>query len=304
MGEISAALVKTLRERSGAGMMDCKRALTETAGDLEGAIDWLRTHGLSAAQKKSGRATADGLIGLCVDGNRAAVVEINSETDFVARNAVFQDFVRGVARLALAAGGDAEKLAQAAFPDANQSVGERLTHMIATIGENMALRRTAVISVTDGLIGTYVHAAQADGLGKIGVLVAIEGGAGKPQVAQLAKQLAMHVAASNPLAVARTQVPAGVLERERRVIAEQAQATGKTGPVLEKIIDGRLNKFFQEVCLLEQPFVLDADRKVSAVVDQVAKEAGGPLTVTGFIRFALGETAKGEAGAPGAGTAG
>jgi elongation factor Ts len=299
MGEISAALVKSLRERSGAGMMDCKRALTETAGDLEGAIDWLRTHGLAAAAKKSGRATADGLIGISIEGNRGAVVEINSETDFVARNAVFQDFVRGVAKLALDTGGDIEALSRLPYPEAGQTVGERLTHLIATVGENMALRRTATLAVHNGLIGSYIHAAQGDGLGRIGVLVAIEGGGGSPQVAQLAKQLAMHVAASNPIAVSREEVPADVLDRERRVIAEQAQATGKTGPVLEKIVGGRLNKFYQEVCLMEQPFVLDAERKVSAVVDQVAKEAGAPLSITGFVRFALGETAKAAAEAEG-----
>lgn len=295
MGEISAALVKTLRERSGAGMMDCKRALTETAGNLEGAVDWLRTHGLAAAAKKSGRATADGLIGLCVEGNRGAVVEINSETDFVARNAVFQEFVRAVARLALDTGSDVEALSRLPFPKAGQTVGERLTQLIATVGENMALRRAATLDVQNGVIGAYVHAAQGEGLGRIGVLVAVTGSAGSPQVAQLAKQLAMHVAASNPVAVSREGVPADVLEREKRVIAEQAQATGKTGPVLEKIVGGRLNKFFQEVCLLEQPFVLDAEQRVSAVVDQVAKEAGGPLTVTGFVRIALGEAAKAAA---------
>ena len=297
MGDISAALVKTLRERSGAGMMDCKRALTETAGDLEGAIDWLRTHGLAAAAKKSGRATADGLIGLSIEGNRAAVVEINSETDFVARNAVFQEFVRGVAKLALDTGGDIEALSQVAYPEAGQTVGERLTHLIATVGENMALRRTATLAVHNGLIGSYMHAAQGDGLGRIGVLVAVEGGSSDPQVAQLAKQLAMHVAASNPVAVSREGVPADVLDREKRVIAEQAQATGKTGPVLEKIVAGRLNKFYQEVCLLEQPFVLDAERKVSAVVDQVAKDTGTPLSIAGFVRFALGETTKAQADA-------
>lgn len=295
MGDISAALVKSLRERSGAGMMDCKRALTETAGDLEGAIDWLRTHGLAAAAKKSGRATADGLIGLSIEGNRAAVVEINSETDFVARNAVFQEFVRGVAKLALDTGGDVEALSRVAYPEAGQTVGERLTHLIATIGENMALRRTATLAVHNGLIGSYVHAAQGDGLGRIGVLVAVEGGSGNPQVALLAKQLAMHVAASNPVSVSREGVPADVLDREKRVIAEQAQATGKTGPVLEKIVSGRLNKFYQEVCLLEQPFVLDAERKVSAVVDQVAKDTGTSLSITGFVRFALGETTKAAA---------
>lgn len=295
MGEISAALVKSLRERSGAGMMDCKRALTETAGDLEGAIDWLRTHGLAAAAKKSGRATADGLIGLCVEGNRGAVVEINSETDFVARNAVFQEFVRAVARLALDNGSDVEALSKVPYPKTGQTVGERLTQLIATVGENMALRRAATLDVQNGLIGAYVHAAQGEGLGRIGVLVAVASSAGGPQVAQLAKQLAMHVAASNPVAVSREGVPADVLEREKRVIAEQAQATGKTGPVLEKIVGGRLNKFFQEVCLLEQPFVLDAEQKVGAVVDQVAKETGGPLTVTGFVRIALGETAKAAA---------
>jgi elongation factor Ts len=293
MGEISATLVKALRDRTGVGMMDCKKALAETAGDLEQAIDWLRSHGLSKAAKKSGRATADGLIGLSLDGTRGAVVEVNSETDFVARNEVFQGFVRTVSRLALQSGGDVEALKAMPYPEAGETVGERLTNLIATIGENMNLTRAKVLNVGSGVVGGYIHAAQGEGLGRIGVLVALESDGDRTALAQLGKQLAMHVAAANPLAVARADVPAEVLEREKKIIAEQTAATGKTGPMLEKIVEGRLDKlFYQEVCLLEQVYVLDGERKVGKVVEEAAKAAGTAITIKGFVRFALGETAE------------
>ena len=289
MSEISAALVKSLRERTGAGMMDCKRALTETKGEVEAAIDWLRSHGLSAAAKKSGRVTADGLIGVCVDGLRGAVVEVNSETDFVARNEVFQAFVRTVAKLALEAGGDVQKLLAMPFPQEGISVADKLAQLIATIGENMNLRRCALVSVEDGVIGAYVHAAQGDGLGRIGVLTAISGPASNEQLKEFGKKLAMHTAAANPLAVERASLDAAVVERERKIIAEQAQSTGKPPQVVEKMVDGRLNKFYQEVCLLEQAYVLDAERKVRAIVEELSREAGAPVHISGFVRFALGE---------------
>ncbi len=289
MSEISAALVKSLRERTGAGMMDCKRALTETKGEMEAAIDWLRSHGLSAAAKKSGRVTADGLIGVYVDGRRGAVVEVNSETDFVARNEVFQAFVRTVAKLALEAGGDVQKLLAMPFPQEGISVADKLAQLIATIGENMNLRRCALVSVEDGVIGAYVHAAQGDGLGRIGVLTAIAGPASSERLKEFGKKLAMHTAAANPLAVERASLDAAVVERERKIIAEQAQSSGKPPQVVEKMVDGRLNKFYQEVCLLEQAYVLDAERKVRAVVEELAREAGAPVHISGFVRFALGE---------------
>lgn len=289
MSEISAALVKSLRERTGAGMMDCKRALTEAGGELEAAIDWLRAHGLSAAAKKSGRVTADGLIGVCVDGSRGAMVEVNSETDFVARNETFQAFVRTVARLALDAAGDVGKLLAMPYPGEAIPVAEKLTRLIATIGENMNLRRCALLTVGDGVIGAYVHAAQGDGLGKIGVLTALEGAPPGPTIQEFGKKLAMHTAAANPLAVERAGIDPAVVERERKIVLEQAQATGKAPQFLEKMVDGRMNKFYQDVCLLDQVYVLDGERRVRAVLDDVAREAGAPVRVTGFVRFALGE---------------
>ncbi len=289
MSEISASLVKSLRERTGAGMMDCKRALTETGGELEVAIDWLRSHGLSAAAKKSGRVTADGLIGLAVAGGRGALVEVNSETDFVARNEVFQAFVRTAARLALDAAGDVDRLLAMSYPPDGISVADKLKQLIATIGENMNVRRCALLTAEDGVIGQYVHAAQGEGLGRIGVLTALAGAKAGERVQDFAKKLAMHAAAANPLALDRASLDPAAVERERKIFLEQAQATGKPAAVLEKMVDGRLNKFYQEVCLLEQAYVLDAERKVRAVVEELARETGGALRVSGFVRFALGE---------------
>jgi len=289
MSEITAATVKELRERTGAGMMDCKRALTETGGEMESAIDLLRTQGLSAAEKKSGRATADGLIGLSLDGLRGAMVEVNSETDFVARNDLFQDFVRTVSGLALAANGDINALLAASYPGENRSVEDQLTQMIATIGENLAVRRAAVLTVETGVVGSYVHAAQTPGLGKIGVFVGLEGGQSGPDLEQLAKNIAMHVAAANPMAISHEELSADVLDREKKIIAEQAAGTGKPEKVIEKIVEGRLTKFFQEVCLLEQVYVLDTDRTVQQVLDEASKTFGTPITIKGFKRFALGE---------------
>lgn len=289
MSEISAATVKQLRERTGAGMMDCKRALAETNGEMEAAIDLLRTKGLSAAEKKSGRATADGLIGIAMDGLRGAMVEVNSETDFVARNEIFQDFVRTVTDLAIVANGDLDALLNASYPGENRSVADQLTHMIATIGENLAIRRATLMTVETGVVGSYAHAAQQSGLGKIGVLIGLESGQAGPDLEQLARNLSMHVAAANPMAVSHEDLSADVLDREKKIIAEQAAGTGKPAKVIEKIVEGRLAKFYQEVCLLDQSYVLDTDRTVRQVVDEASQSLGAPITIKGFERFALGE---------------
>jgi len=289
MAEITAALVKELREATGAGMMDCKNALSETAGDMQSAIDWLRKKGLSAAAKKSGRVTSEGLVGVIVEGTSGAIVEINAETDFVARNETFQEFVTTVARLSLDTGEDTSVLENATYPGRHMSVREHLGELIATIGENINLRRAMVLSVDKGVIGTYVHNALTPGLGRIGVLVAIESPARAADLKTLGKQLAMHVAAASPRAVAPEDVDTGELERERDVLAEQARASGKPEEIIEKILEGRLRKFYEEVCLLEQTFAIDGETRVRKVLEDAAKDLGMPVTVRGFTRFALGE---------------
>lgn len=289
MTDISAGQVKALREKTGAGMMDCKRALGETGGDMEAAIDWLRKKGLSAAAKKAGRVAADGLVGIAVDGKRAAMVEINAETDFVARNEAFQAFVSTVARLALDVEGDLDALGRQPYPGTDRSVAEQLTHLIATIGENMALRRAAFLSVNEGLVASYMHSASAEGLGRIGVLVGIETAADPAVVSELGKKLAMHVAAAIPTAVSRAEVDQKALERERDILVEQARASGKPEAIILKMVEGRLGKFYEEVCLLEQVYVIDGESRVSKVIEAAAKAAGAPITISGFVRFALGE---------------
>jgi len=289
MAEISAALVKELRDKTGAGMMDCKKALVETGGDMESAVDWLRKKGLAAAAKKAGRIAAEGLIGVAVDGTQGAVVEVNAETDFVARNETFQGFVSAVAGLAIRAGGNADTLAGQDYPGSGRSVADELTHLVATIGENMSLRRTDSISVGSGALGAYVHSAQAPGLGKIGVLVALESTADPAALAPLAKNLAMHVAAANPQAVSRDDVDASALDRERDILAERARASGKPEDIIAKMVEGRLRKYYEEVCLLEQTYVIDGESSVGKVTEAAAKDAGVPVTVTGFVRYALGE---------------
>ncbi len=289
MTEISAGQVKALREKTGAGMMDCKRALGETAGDMEAAVDWLRKKGLSAAAKKAGRVAADGLIGMAVDGMRAAVVEVNAETDFVARNDAFKAFVTTVAGLALNVEGNIDALAALPYPGTDRSVAEQLTHLIATIGENMALRRAAFVRVDQGLVATYMHSASAEGLGRIGVLIGIETAADPAVVADLGRKLAMHVAAAVPTAVSRAEVDPKSVERERDILVEQARISGKPEAIIEKMVEGRLGKFYEEVCLLEQVYVVDGESKVKKVIDAAAKEAGVPITVSRFVRFALGE---------------
>ena len=288
MAEITAALVKELRDKTGAGMMDCKKALTEIGGDLEGAVDWLRKNGLAAAAKKAGRVAAEGLVGVVTEGERGAVVEVNSETDFVARNEAFQEFVNRVATLALDADGDLEALGAAADPGGG-TVSEALTEMIAKIGENMSLRRTGALRVSQGVVAAYVHNQAAPGLGKIGVLVALESAGDGAKLAAFGRQLAMHIAAAAPQAVSAEELDATALERERNVLAEQARASGKPEEIVEKIVQGRLRKYYEEVCLLDQTFVIDTESKVRQAVEAAGKDAGAPIAVTGFHRFKLGE---------------
>ncbi len=289
MAQITAALVKDLREKTGAGMMDCKKALTETDGNLEEAIDWLRTKGLSAAAKKAGRVAAEGLVGVVTDGARGAVAEVNSETDFVARNETFQAFVKTVAGLALEAGGDVEKLKAGPYPDGDATVADQVTEMIAKIGENLTLRRSGALSVTDGVVSSYVHNQIVPGLGKIGVLVALESKGDKDKLSALGKKLAMHVAAAAPQALDSGGVDSAALERERTVLAEQARDSGKPENIIEKMVEGRLRKFYEEVCLLDQTFVIDNETKVRKLVEQAGQDVGAPVSIAGFLRFQLGE---------------
>jgi elongation factor Ts len=288
MAEITAATVKELRERTGAGMMDCKKALGETGGDMEGAIDWLRTKGLAAAAKKSGRTAAEGLVGVAVKGNRGAVVEVNSETDFVAKNEQFQEFVRTVTGLALQGSGTVEGLLTAAWP-AGGTVEEKLTSNIATIGENQSLRRSAVLQVQDGVVVSYVHNAVAPGLGKIGVLVALESSADKGALEALGKQLAMHIAAANPQALRGEDLDPSVIERERAIASEKAKESGKPENIVEKMVEGAIAKFRKEMALLSQLFVMDNKTKVEDVVAAEAKRLGAAVSLNAYVRFQLGE---------------
>jgi len=288
MAEITAASVKELRERTGAGMMDCKKALGETAGDMEAAIDWLRTKGLAAAAKKAGRIAAEGLIGVAVLGTMGAAVEVNSETDFVAKNDQFQDFVRNVAQIALATGGDVEELLRAQYPG-NGTVSETLTNNIATIGENQSLRRAARVEVGQGVVVSYVHNSVGTGLGKIGVLVALESDADQAALQALGKQLAMHIAAANPLALRGEELNPDLIERERTIAQEKATESGKPANIVEKMVEGALAKFRKENALLSQLFVMDNKTKVEDVIAAEAKRLGADVTLKGFVRFQLGE---------------
>lgn len=281
MAEITAALVKELREKTGAGMMDCKKALTETAGDMEAAVDWLRKKGLSAAAKKSGRVAAEGLVGVVAEGKSGALVEVNAETDFVARNEQFQGYVKSVASHVLGKGDDIEALKTAK--------GGELTNLIATIGENMALRRSKKLTVGEGVVAGYVHNQTAPGLGKIGVLVALESSGPADKLAQLGKQLAMHIAAAKPEALTTADVDPAALDRERNVLSEQARASGKPEQIIAKMVEGRLRKYYEEVVLLEQTSMLDNETKIAKVVENAGKAMGVPVKLVGFARFALGE---------------
>lgn len=289
MAEVSASLVKELREKTGAGMMDCKRALAETSGDLEGAVDWLRKKGLSAAAKKAGRVAAEGLVGVATSGRSGAIVEVNSETDFVARNETFQKFVGAVAKIALEKTGDLDAIQGAAFPGSGRTVADELTHMIATIGENMSLRRAGALSVSQGVVASYIHNAAGPGLGRIGVLVALESAGAREKLDGLARNLAMHVAASVPVAVDRKSVDQSLLDRERDILAAQARDSGKPEDIIAKMVEGRLRKFYEDSVLLDQTYVIDGESKVGKAIETAAKEIGAPVTVAGFIRFALGE---------------
>lgn len=289
MAEITASLVKTLRDKTNAGMMDCKKALTETGGDVEAAVDWLRKKGLAAAAKRSGRVASEGLIGVSVEGAGGAVVEVNSETDFVARNTLFRDFATGVADLARQVGGDLEALRAAVWPASGRTVGEEVTHLAATIGENITLRRVDVVKAAQGVVASYVHSAAAPGIGRIGVLVALETTAGADAVADLGKKLAMHIAAANPVAISRDELPADALERERAVLIDQARGSGKPEAVIQKMVEGRLGKFYEEVCLLEQAFVMDPQTKIGGLLEAAGKDLGSAVGVSRFVRYALGE---------------
>ena len=289
MAEVTAALVKELREKTGAGMMDCKRALDDSRGDIEAAVDWLRKKGLAAAAKKSGRVAAEGLIGVAATAVAGALVEVNSETDFVARNEAFQRFVRAVAELAVAGDGELETLLRTPYPGTGRTVADELTHLIATIGENLVLRRSTRLSVREGGVFSYMHNTLAPGLGKIGVIVALESAADRAALADLGRQLAMHVAAAAPLYLDVASVPPAALERERNVLAEQARASGKDEGIVARMVEGRLRKFYEEVVLLEQIFVVDQETRIAKVVENAARAAGAPIAVTGFARYALGE---------------
>ncbi len=289
MVEVTAARVKDLREKTGAGMMDCKRALVETAGDLEAAVDWLRKKGLAAASKKTGRVTADGLIGVAISGSRGVLVEVNTETDFVSRNKEFQAFVRNLTGLALESEGDLERLRALVYPPSGRTVADELLHLIATMGENMNLRRAAMLRVGQGVLASYVHNAQGPGLGKIGVIVALESAADRHALDGVARQLAMHVAATSPLVVAREDLSPEVLERERAILADQARQSGKPEAIVAKMVEGRLQRFFEDACLLDQTFVIDNETKISKVLEAAGKAGGTDIRVKGFLRFALGE---------------
>jgi elongation factor Ts len=288
MAEITAASVQELRERTGAGMMDCKKALAENNGDMEASIDWLRAKGLAAAAKKAGRQAAEGLVGVAVTGTKGAVVEVNSETDFVAKNETFQEFVRNVATLALETSGDVEVLNGAAYPGGG-TVAEKLTSNIATIGENQSLRRAAVLEVAQGAVVSYVHNAAAPGLGKIGVLVALEGAAPADALQALGKQLAQHIAAANPLALNADELDADLLTRERAIATEKANESGKPANIVEKMVEGSIAKFKKENALLSQLIVHDGKTPVADVIGQAGKDAGSPVTLKQFVRFQLGE---------------
>lgn len=283
MAEITAALVKDLREKTGAGMMDCKKALSESGGSIEAAVDWLRKKGLAAAAKKSGRVAAEGLIGVASAPGRAAMVEVNAETDFVARNDTFQSFVEAAAQAALRAGEDVEAIKAAPYPNSVRTIGEELTHLIATIGENMTIRRARVLSVERGVVATYVHSAVRPGLGKIGVLAAVEGESESAALETLGRQIGMHVAHARPEALDIAGVDPAALEREKAVLSEQARASGKPEAIIEKMVEGRIRKYYEEVVLLEQVWVHDGESRVRAVL----QKSGAKLA--GFARFQLGE---------------
>ena len=288
MTNVSAQMVKALREKTGAGMMDCKKALGETNGNIEEAVDWLRKKGLSAAAKKADRVAAEGLVAFAVKEGAGALIEVNAETDFVSRNEVFQDFAATLASLVLEHGDDIDVLKNIAYPGTGRNVEEQLTHNIATIGENMAIRRAVRVEGAD-LVVPYMHNSVAGSLGKIGVLISIKSDAEVSELEMLGKQLAMHVAATAPQALSVAELDPISVEREKNVLTEQAKASGRPEEIIEKMVDGRLKKFYQEVVLLEQTFVIDNETKISAVIEKKANELGKQVELTGFHRISLGE---------------
>jgi elongation factor Ts len=286
---ISAAQVKELRDTTGAGMMDCKAALAETNGDMEAAVDWLRKKGIAKADKKAGRTAAEGLVGVASNDLSGVAVEVNSETDFVARNDAFQQIVRNVALVALETDGSSEAVADARYPGGTASVTDTIKDAVGTIGENMSFRRSAKLTVSAGAVATYVHNAVAENLGKMGVLVAVETSGDAEAARAFARQVAMHVAATNPLALSESEIDPAVVAREKDIFSDQARQSGKPENIIEKMVEGRLRKFYEEVVLLKQAFVLNPDMTVEAALKDAEKTIGAPAKITGFMRFALGE---------------
>ena len=295
MTAITAAMVKELRDKTSAGMMDCKTALMENEGDLEASVDWLRTKGLASAAKKADRVAAEGLVGLATDGNSGALVEVNSETDFVARNARFQNMVSTISRLGLEAK-DTDALSAMPYGEGDLSVADQIKNMVGSLGENMVLRRSQRLQVTHGVVASYVHNSVAPGLGRIGVLVALESSGDTDALEDFGRKLAMHVAAANPLAVSKEDIDPAVIERERTVLTEQARDSGKPENIIGKMVEGRLRKFYAEVALLSQVYVIDGESKVEQAVEAAASGIGGEVKITGFVRFALGEGVEKKAG--------
>ncbi|MDC0147538.1 translation elongation factor Ts [Alphaproteobacteria bacterium] len=289
MSNITASMVKELREVSGAGMMDCKNALNENGGDMEAAVDWLRTKGLAKAAKKSGRVAAEGLVGVASDGTSGSVVEVNSETDFVARNSVFQSMVGDITGLALSSADTHEALLETEFPGASKSVADHVQEMVGTIGENMNVRRSQKLSVSQGIVASYIHSQVAEGLGKIGVLVALESSGDTQKLQALGKQLAMHVAATSPLSATVDELDPEEVERERAVLIAEAKESGKPDEIIGKMVEGRIRKFYEEVVLESQVFVIDGETRISKVLENAASDVGGEVKLKGFVRFELGE---------------
>jgi elongation factor Ts len=287
MANITASMVKDLRDKTGAGMMDCKNALSETAGDMEAAIDWLRKKGISKAAKKAGRAAAEGLVGVAVDANTGVLLEVNAETDFVARNEDFKTFVKDASQLALKEGGDLEKLL--ASPMGSSTVQHTLTELVARIGENMSVRRAAALSVDPGVVAAYVHNPASPELGKIGVLVGLKSTADKTKLSALAKQLAMHVAAAAPLALTQAHMDKAVVDREYAIQKDLALQSGKPEAVVEKMMEGRMRKYYEETVLLQQTFVIDGETQISKLIEKASKDLGAPVEIEGFVRFQVGE---------------
>jgi elongation factor Ts len=293
MAEITAAMVKQLREMTGAGMMDCKAALGETGGDMETAVDWLRKKGLSKAAKKSGRTASEGLVAVSVAskgaGAKGVVVEVNSETDFVARNEIFQKMVAQIAEAALGTSGDIDAVRAAGFPGAGKSIEEHVAEMVGQIGENIGLRRSAALTVDEGVVASYVHGQVVDGAGKIGVMVALKSAGDRARLEALGKKIAMHVAAARPLAGTVEDLDPAVVKREKDILADQARGSGKPENIIEKMVEGRLRKFYEEAVLLEQVFVIDGETRIRDVITNAATEVGAPVEFAGFVRFELGE---------------